>query len=124
MCTAIPGVPPMTTMSAKSRANKLSPEQLLAKQAEDVARLLTVLANQNRLLVVCYLMMNNEMKVGDLVDALHLSQSALSQHLTKLREEGVIKFRRESQTLFYRIADPRVTKLVKTLKKLYCEDFS
>jgi len=111
-------------MSAKSRANKLSPEQLLAKQAEDVARLLTVLANQNRLLVVCYLMMNNEMKVGDLVDALHLSQSALSQHLTKLREEGVIKFRRESQTLFYRIADPRVTKLVKTLKKLYCEDFS
>ncbi|BEV45028.1 hypothetical protein CRBSH125_12110 [Afipia carboxidovorans] len=62
------------------------------------------------------------MKVGDLVDALNISQSALSQHLTKLREEGLVKFRRESQTLYYKIADERVTKLVKVLKKLYCDD--
>jgi ArsR family transcriptional regulator, virulence genes transcriptional regulator len=114
----------MTTTAAKSRAPRLSPDQLLAKQAADVAQLLNVLANENRLLIVCYLMMNNEMKVGDLVDALKLSQSALSQHLTKLREEGVVEFRRESQTLYYKIADQRVTKLVKVLKKLYCDDFS
>lgn len=67
-------------------------------------------------------MMRNEMKVGELVEALNLSQSALSQHLTKLREEGLVKFRRESQTLYYKIADERVTKLVKVLKKLYCDD--
>jgi DNA-binding transcriptional ArsR family regulator len=53
-----------------------------------------------------------------------LSQSALSQHLTKLREDGLVDFRRESQTLYYRIADPRVTKLIKVLKKLYCEDIA
>jgi DNA-binding transcriptional ArsR family regulator len=114
----------MTSTAAKSRAIKLTPDQLLAKQAEDVSRLLNVLANENRLLIVCHLMMQNEMKVGELVDALKLSQSALSQHLTKLRDEGLVEFRRESQTLYYRIADPRVTKLVKVLKKLYCDDFA
>jgi DNA-binding transcriptional ArsR family regulator len=114
----------MTTNAGKSRANRLSPDQLLAKQAEDVSRLLNVLANENRLLIVCYLMMRNEMKVGELVESLKLSQSALSQHLTKLRDEGVVEYRRESQTLYYRIADPRVTKLVKVLKKLYCDDFA
>ncbi|RTL50646.1 MAG: ArsR family transcriptional regulator [Bradyrhizobiaceae bacterium] len=114
----------MTSTVAKSRANKLTPDQLLAKQAEEVSRLLNVLANENRLLIVCHLMMKNEMKVGELVDALSLSQSALSQHLTKLRDEGLVEFRRESQTLYYRIADSRVTKLVKVLKKLYCDDFS
>ncbi len=113
----------MTSIAAKSRAPKLSPDQLLAKQAVDVSRLLNVLSNENRLLIVCYLMMRNEMKVGELVDALKLSQSALSQHLTKLRDEGLVEFRRESQTLYYRIADQRVTKLVKVLKKLYCDDF-
>ena len=61
-------------------------------------------------------------KVGDIVDAVKLSQSALSQHLTKLREDGLITFRREAQTLHYRIADQRVAKLIKVVKKLYCED--
>jgi DNA-binding transcriptional ArsR family regulator len=111
-----------TAVAAKARANKLRPDQLLEQQAREVSRLLSVLANENRLLIVCYLMMRNEMKVGELVEALNLSQSALSQHLTKLREEGLVKFRRESQTLYYKIADERVTKLVKVLKKLYCDD--
>jgi len=111
-----------TAVAAKARANKLRPDQLLEQQAREVSRLLSVLANENRLLIVCYLMMRNEMKVGELVGALNLSQSALSQHLTKLREEGLVKFRRESQTLYYKIADERVTKLVKVLKKLYCDD--
>ncbi len=111
-----------TALAAKARANKLRPDQLLEQQAREVSRLLSVLANENRLLIVCYLMMRNEMKVGELVDALHLIQSALSQHLTKLREEGLVEFRRESQTLYYKIADERVTKLVKVLKKLYCDD--
>ena len=111
-----------TAIARKARANMLRPDQLLEQQAQEVSRVLSVLANQNRLLIVCYLMMQNEMKVGELVDALHLSQSALSQHLTKLREEGLVEFRRESQTLYYKIADERVTKLVKVLKKLYCDD--
>lgn len=97
-------------------------KDLLAKQALEASRVMNALANENRLLILCYLMMNKEMKVGDLVDAVRLSQSALSQHLTKLREEGLVDFRRDAQTLHYRIADSRVTKIIKLLKKLYCED--
>ena len=108
-------------VSAMRSTNKRE-EILLAKQAADVSRILNLLGNEKRLLILCYLMMQKEMKVGDIVDCVKLSQSALSQHLTKLRDEGLVEFRRESQTLFYRIADPRLFKLIKLLKKFYCED--
>lgn len=125
-CIAISGVEnqmSLTAVPTKLRTvDQQRPDLLLAKQAADVARVMNVLSNESRLLILCYLMMRKEMKVGDIVDAIKLSQSALSQHLSKLREEGLVEFRRESQTLYYRIADPRVTKLIKVLKKLYCED--
>jgi DNA-binding transcriptional ArsR family regulator len=116
----------MSVIAAKptARATVAPDDETLAKQAAEASRVLSVLANESRLLILCYLMMRKEMKVGDLVDAVKLSQSALSQHLTKLREEGLVDFRRESQTLYYRIADPRAGKIIKLLKKLYCEDFS
>jgi DNA-binding transcriptional ArsR family regulator len=107
--------------SATRAANKRE-DLLLAKQAADVSRVLNLLGNEKRLLILCHLMMQGEMKVGEIVECVNLSQSALSQHLTKLREEGLVEFRRESQTLYYRIADPRIFKLIKLLKKLYCED--
>jgi DNA-binding transcriptional ArsR family regulator len=110
------------TVLKKTRPAQPPGDQILTEQAADVARVMNLLGNENRLLILCYLMMHKEMKVGDIVDAVKLSQSALSQHLTKLREEGLVEFRRESQTLYYRIADPRVSKLIKVLKKLYCED--
>ena len=47
-------------------------------------------------------------------------QSALSQHLAKMRDEGIVTFRRESQTLWYRIADPRIEQLFATLHGLFC----
>ena len=111
-------------LSIKSRTGNERNDLLLAKQAADVARVINLLSNESRLLILCYLMMRKEMKVGDIVDAVKLSQSALSQHLTKLREDGLVEFRRESQTLYYRIADPRVTKLIRVLKRLYCEDIA
>ena len=111
----------MATLPTKSRAGNERNDLPLAKQAADVARVMNLLSNENRLLILCYLMMRKEMKVGDIVDAVKLNQSALSQHLTKLREDGLVEFRRELQTLYYRIADPRVTKLIRVLKKLYCE---
>ena len=55
-----------------------------------------------------------------LAEAVGLSQSALSQHLAKMREEGLVAYRRESQTLWYRIADPRIEDLLATLHRLYC----
>ena len=56
----------------------------------------------------------------DLADAVGLSQSALSQHLAKMREEGLVATRREAQTVFYRIADPNAARLLSLLKNIYC----
>ena len=67
-------------------------------------------------------MEEGEATVGDLADAIGLSQSALSQHLARMREEGIVTFRRDAQTLWYRIADPRVESLLATLHRLYCRD--
>jgi ArsR family transcriptional regulator, virulence genes transcriptional regulator len=95
---------------------------MLAAQAATAARMLKLLGNENRLLILCSLAARGEMKVGDIVEAVGLSQSALSQHLALLRADGLVAFRRESQTLYYRISDPRAARLLKLLKDMYCGD--
>jgi DNA-binding transcriptional ArsR family regulator len=60
------------------------------------------------------------MAVGDLAAAVGLSQSALSQHLARMREEGLLATRREAQTVFYRIADRNAARLLAVLKDIYC----
>src|SRR5689334_20019251 len=90
------------------------------KQAVEVAGILRALANERRLMILCTLVECDESNVTALATAVGLSQSALSQHLAKMREEGLVTFRRESQTLWYRIADPRIEDLLATLHKLYC----
>lgn len=92
----------------------------LERKAAEAAGLLKLLANENRLLILCRLVLNREMSVNDLADAVDLSQSALSQHLAKMREEGVLATRREAQTVFYRIADPNAARLLALLKSIYC----
>jgi ArsR family transcriptional regulator len=87
--------------------------------AAEAARLLKALANERRLLILCQIA-DGERSVGSLdVD---LSQSALSQHLALLREEGIVKTRREAQTIHYSIANPNVLKIIKTLAEIYCPD--
>ncbi|MDQ5892948.1 MAG: ArsR family transcriptional regulator, virulence s transcriptional regulator, partial [Pseudomonadota bacterium] len=71
--------------------------------AAKAAAMLRAIGNENRLLVLCLLIEKGEMSVGTLLEHIPLSQSALSQHLAKMREEGLISYRRESQTLYYRI---------------------
>lgn len=95
---------------------------MLAAQAASAARMLKLLGNENRLLILCSLAVQGEMKVGDIVEAVGLSQSALSQHLALLRTDGLVAFRRESQTLFYRISDARAARVLKLLKDIYCGD--
>jgi DNA-binding transcriptional ArsR family regulator len=92
----------------------------LAKQAGDAAQLLKMLANEKRLLILCFLAARGEMTVGELVGVVKLSQSALSQHLAKLRADGLVDFRRTSQTLHYRVADVRAVHLLQVLKQIYC----
>jgi len=92
----------------------------LQRKAAEAAALLKLLANENRLLILCQLALNREMSVNDLADAVELSQSALSQHLAKMREDGLLATRREAQTVFYRIADPNAARLLALLKDIYC----
>ena len=90
------------------------------RKAAEAASLLKLLANENRLLILCRLALAGEVSVGDLADAVGLSQSALSQHLAKMRDEGLLATRREAQTVYYRIADPNAARLLKVLKSIYC----
>lgn len=92
----------------------------LERKAAEAASLLKLLANENRLLILCRLVVADEMSVGDLADAVDLSQSALSQHLAKMREDGLVATRREAQTVFYHIADPNAARLLALLKNIYC----
>jgi DNA-binding transcriptional ArsR family regulator len=92
----------------------------LERRAAEAARLMKLLANENRLLILCRLVAEREMSVGDMAGAVGLSQSALSQHLAKMREEGLVATRREAQTVFYRIADPDTRRILALLKNIYC----
>ena len=89
-------------------------------RAAEVAAILRALGNERRLMIVCKLVEWGEANVTSLAEAVGLSQSALSQHLARLRERGIVDYRRESQTLWYRIADPRIEELFATLHGLFC----
>jgi ArsR family transcriptional regulator, virulence genes transcriptional regulator len=86
----------------------------------EVAGILRALGNERRLMILCKLAEASEMTVGALVDAVGLSQSALSQHLARMRDENIVTFRRDSQTLWYRIKDPRIERLMAELHRLFC----
>ena len=83
------------------------------------AKLLRALANERRLMILCQLG-DGERSVSQIQPLVGLSQSALSQHLAVLREEGVVATRREAQTVWYRIADPAAVKVVATLAEIFC----
>lgn len=87
--------------------------------AAEAAKLLRALGNERRLTILCQLA-DGERSVGELLPGVGLSQSALSQHLAVLREEGVVATRRESQTVWYRIADPATLRVMATLAEIFC----
>lgn len=96
--------------------------ELFRKQASEAVGLLKALSNENRLLIMCYLAEAEEMSVGELAEKVALSQSALSQHLGKLREEGLVATRRQSQTIHYRVSDPKAVQLLTLLHDLFCPE--
>ena len=91
-------------------------------KAGQVADTLKALGNARRLMLLCKLVEHGEVTVGDLASDVGLSQSACSQHLARMRDEGLVTYRRDSQTLWYSIADARVETLLGTLYQLYCKD--
>ena len=93
---------------------------LLQQSAEQAAALLQAVGNQHRLLVLCLLLEHGEMTVGAINEIVALSPSALSQHLARMRDEGLVTYRRDAQTLYYRVDDPNVARLIGVLKEIYC----
>ena len=91
----------------------------LEPRAEEAAQLLTAMANPKRLLILCNLL-EQERSVSELSKIVGLEQSPLSQHLSKLRALGLVKTRRDGQTIFYRLASEPVTRVLTTLYNIYC----
>ncbi len=93
----------------------------LEAKADEAARLLGTLSNAKRLIVLCNLV-ERERTVGDLARLAGLSQAALSQHLARLRDMGLVDTRRAGQSIFYRLASGEVRAILETLHHLYCVD--
>ena len=83
------------------------------------AATLRMLGNRRRLMILARLIDGREACVGRMADALGLSPSALSQHLARMRKEGMVVFRREAQTAWYRIADPQLEELLAVLHEYF-----
>ncbi len=93
--------------------------QQFEASAGQAAALLKALSNEKRLMILCQLG-DRELQVSALRPLVGLSQSALSQHLALLREEGLVAARREGQAIFYRIADPAAVRIIATLAEIFC----
>ena len=92
----------------------------MKEHADEATQLLKALANRNRLILLCILS-EGEQSVGQLNGRIDLSQSALSQHLAVLRRDGLVLTRRESQTIYYSIADGPAARVIQLLHDMYCE---
>jgi DNA-binding transcriptional ArsR family regulator len=116
---AVPSTPP--TPMLRRPASKLSMAERMRGHADDAARLLRTLGNDKRLLILC-LLSEGERSVGELNVHLDLSQSALSQHLAVLREDGLVRTRRDAQTILYSLVDGPSQRVIATLHEIYCPD--
>lgn len=97
---------------------RFSPVEHLEPRVVEAARLLKLLSNEQRLTVLCRLS-GGELSVTQLGAYVDLSQSALSQHLAKLRADGLVATRRDAQTIYYRLADPIAERLIGVLCEVY-----
>ncbi len=93
--------------------------EILGQKAKEASILLKAMSNEKRLLILCHLV-DGEKSVGALEKLVALSQSALSQHLARLRRDGFVKTRRDAQTIFYSLNGVEIGAIMTTLYKLYC----
>ncbi len=102
--------------------NGISARDLKAmrKNAGAAAAMMAALSHEARLRVLCDLV-EGERMAGELVERSGLSQSALSQHLARLREQGLVATRRDGQAIFYSIADPDAARILAVLHDIYCK---
>ncbi len=100
---------------------KEMPLDMMRENASHATQMLKALANENRLLILCYLD-GKELSVSELNQHLDLSQSALSQHLAVLRRDELVKTRRESQTIYYSLAGNAASQIIATLHQVFCPE--
>jgi len=113
----------MTGRGARSRpraAQQRSALDDMAQNADAAANLLKSLAHGHRLRILCLLAGGKELSVGQLNERIALSQSALSQHLSRLRAKGLVATRREAQTIYYRLGAAPVEEIIGALHGIYC----
>jgi ArsR family transcriptional regulator, virulence genes transcriptional regulator len=110
----------MSKAPMTAAAQMPDPAELAALEASAsaAARLMKLMSSEQRLIILCRLG-DGECSVGDLAQHVGLAQSAASQHLAKLRAEGVVGTRREGQTIFYRLTDPAAARVIDTLCDIY-----
>lgn len=111
-------------MSNPQQALQRAPVPVFEDHAAEAAQFLKLMANEHRLLVLCHLLTFGEMSVNALAEEVGLSQSALSQHLARLREDGLVTYRRDSQTLYYRLLDARAAHVLDVLREIFCPDLN
>ena len=97
----------------------LSDMSALRESATNACSLLKILANEDRLLILCQLT-QGERNVGEIEELASVSQPTLSQQLTVLREEGIVNTRREGKYIYYSLANFEIIQIMQTMSKLYC----
>jgi ArsR family transcriptional regulator, virulence genes transcriptional regulator len=98
-----------------------TPADGMKHHAAEAAAMMKQLANGKRLLILCQLL-SAERSVGELAESVALSQSALSQHLAKMREAGLVDCEKRGQMVYYRLASMQANALLSTLYLIYCRD--
>ena len=106
--------------SAENGGKVVLDYESMKRNATDAVCLLKGLANESRLMIMCVLA-EGEISVGQLNQRIKLSQSALSQHLAVLRDQGLVQTRRESQTIYYRLEDSAAMNIIELLHDFYCK---
>lgn len=106
-------------MNAKPTKPSLPAASDMQVHTSDAAGLMKALGNESRLMILCVLA-EGERSVGDLNTIVPLSQSALSQQLARLRQQGLVNTRRESQTIYYSLSDGPADRVINLLHDIYC----
>jgi DNA-binding transcriptional ArsR family regulator len=98
-------------------------QEPLIKNEDDIylaSRAMKAMAHPLRLKILCILGSSSEVSVQDIVDRVGTSQSNISQHLSILRDKGILAFRKDANRVYYRISDPRIVRLINALREAFC----
>jgi DNA-binding transcriptional ArsR family regulator len=94
--------------------------EMMENKCVDVAQMMKIIAHPQRLMILCHLS-DSEKSVSELLEVIEISQSQLSQFLNRMHREKLLHMRKDGQFAYYSIDDKKVSKLIQSLQKIYCE---